>query len=134
MTVPSEPARDRPHAGCQRVVVGEANVQPLPCPIGMPPAASHTRPLAPPQASLGWRHHGHCHAPAEHVLGVPVGGASSDGPHHLDLRVLEVELLSDTTALECRVARDRKSVVKGKSGSVRVDCGGWRIIKKKTEK
>src|SRR3546814_17187423 len=78
MTVPSEPARDRPHAGCQRVVVGEANVQPLPCPIGMPPAASHTRPLAPPPASLGWRHHGHCHAPAEHVLGVPVGGASSD--------------------------------------------------------
>src|SRR3546814_11562522 len=28
-------------------------------------------------------------------------------------------------------ARDRKSVVKGKSGSVRVDCSGRRILKKK---
>src|SRR3546814_20567391 len=32
-----------------------------------------------------------------------------------------------------RVERDRKSVVKGKSVSVRVDLGGRRIIKKKTK-
>src|SRR3546814_13973795 len=31
-------------------------------------------------------------------------------------------------------ARDRKSVVKGKSVSVRVDLGGRRIIKKKTQR
>src|SRR3546814_12889937 len=36
---------------------------------------------------------------------------------------------------DCRLAnRDRKSVVKGKSVSVRVDLGGRRIIKKKHQK
>src|SRR3546814_18832040 len=31
------------------------------------------------------------------------------------------------------IPKDRKSVVEGKSGSVRVDLGGGRIIKKKTK-
>src|SRR3546814_11551182 len=34
----------------------------------------------------------------------------------------------------CRRYRDRKSVVSGKSGSVRVDLGGRRILKKKKTK
>src|SRR3546814_11185776 len=36
-----------------------------------------------------------------------------------------------TPNLACPVCGDRKSVVKGKSGSVRVDLGGRRIIKTK---
>src|SRR3546814_9965006 len=43
-------------------------------------------------------------------------------PYHLDLATLELNLE--------RI--DRKSVVQGKSVSVRVDLGGRRIIKKKT--
>src|SRR3546814_11588459 len=37
----------------------------------------------------------------------------------------------NSQGLACVFSRDRKSVVSGKSGSVRVDFGGRRIIKKK---
>src|SRR3546814_20281325 len=43
----------------------------------------------------------------------------------------EGEILSHDAALHNLDARDRKSVVSGKSVSVRVDLGGRRIIKKK---
>src|SRR3546814_19525494 len=41
--------------------------------------------------------------------------------------------LPEIVALGEGAAQDRKSVVWGKSGSVRVDLGGRRIIKKKTK-
>src|SRR3546814_20575976 len=60
--------------------------------------------------------------------------------HHL-LRALfggferELHLLADRIGARDDPARpDRKSVVSGKSVSVRVDLGGRRIIKKKTNK
>src|SRR3546814_13907278 len=45
------------------------------------------------------------------------------------LRLIDQDMLGRLVEL---VAQDRKSVVKGKSVSVRVDLGGRRIIKKKT--
>src|SRR3546814_19425301 len=57
-----------------------------------------------------------CGVAAQHRLIVP--GREARG---LELEVVLV-----------RPEPDRKSVVKGKSGSVRVDLGGRRIIKKKT--
>src|SRR3546814_13698142 len=47
----------------------------------------------------------------------------------------EVPLSSDTAPPAARTtSRDRKSVVEGKSVSVRVDLGGRRIMKKKKQK
>src|SRR3546814_4238895 len=52
-------------------------------------------------------------------------------PKPKDLDVMSIEALNDYIAeLE---AEDRKSVVSGKSVSVRVDLGGRRIIKNKNE-
>src|SRR3546814_16074717 len=42
-----------------------------------------------------------------------------------------IECLQDSHCRAASPIEDRKSVVKGKSGSVRVDLGGRRIIKKK---
>src|SRR3546814_17425087 len=50
---------------------------------------------------------------------------------------LELDVLGDILPggeRRAAPARDRKSVVSGKSGEVRVDLGGPRIIKKKTKK
>src|SRR3546814_20720226 len=51
---------------------------------------------------------------------------------HLELAGrFDVELFDDTVVDDHRIALDRKSVVEGKSVSVRVDLGGSRILKKK---
>src|SRR3546814_16700393 len=49
-----------------------------------------------------------------------------------ELRGIDVELLRHAAANDAGAA-DRKSVVEGKSVSVRVDLGGRRIIKKKNK-
>src|SRR3546814_13611061 len=74
------------------------------------------------------------------VLRVAITGngllARAQVSHHHACRGLEVTVVPGCLflALEVEAARgfgDRKSVVSGKSGSVRVDLGGRRIIKKK---
>src|SRR3546814_14010207 len=69
------------------------------------------------------------------------GGTDDGGPHaaggtgtpHLDRRreTLSARSLSWGRAAERAAGPDRKSVVKGKSVSGRVDLGGRRILKKK---
>src|SRR3546814_17642677 len=65
-------------------------------------------------------HAGVAHGAAQHRAAFRILG---------DLAVDHVELADHRLQLG---ARDRKSVVEGKSVSVRVDLGGRRIIKKKT--
>src|SRR3546814_14519260 len=56
---------------------------------------------------------------------------SSQHPHCRGLYMVAV-FASSAAAGETAKSADRKSVVKGKSVSVRVDLGGLRIFKKKT--
>src|SRR3546814_11156591 len=58
--------------------------------------------------------------------GPPVGISTRRGPQILTTTILELPMAGQDPT--------RKSVVKGKSVSVRVDIGGRRIIKKKQEK
>src|SRR3546814_14896108 len=53
---------------------------------------------------------------------------------NLNASVAIPELKVDRSRSEFRVQKDRKSVVEGKSVSVRVDLGGRRIIKKQNTK
>src|SRR3546814_19678970 len=63
--------------------------------------------------------------------------ARNDGQHHhLDARgnhIAEYTLGQERCLVPERKRQDRKSVVEGKSVSVRVDLGGRRIIKKKNK-
>src|SRR3546814_15341589 len=47
-----------------------------------------------------------------------------------DVELVELARAGDRTAFDQLLRRDRKSVVSGKSGSVRVDHGGRRALKK----
>src|SRR3546814_14592672 len=60
-------------------------------------------------------------------LGSFAGQLTEDGIEEVTL-----EYEGDVANMNTRVLTDRKSVVEGKSVSVRVDIGGRRIIKKKT--
>src|SRR3546814_13666006 len=68
-----------------------------------------------------------------HLCGAP--DYIEDGPTRLMTggNVKEAQLVRPRRVIEARLLHriDRKSVVEGKSGSVRVDLGGGRIIKKK---
>src|SRR3546814_20693463 len=56
-------------------------------------------------------------------------------PRHLAIAMARVDVAAEQRELFCgRARRDRKSVVAGKSVSVRVDFGGRRMLQKKNYK
>src|SRR3546814_20870788 len=68
----------------------------------------------------------HARVPRQHA-GQPFGEGAADLVRQPDTD----DRQDDSGAGDQLIARDRKSVVEGKSVSVRVDLGGRRIIKKK---
>src|SRR3546814_12973685 len=97
-------------------------------PSRAPPSAFGACRATAPSAGLPWLQHdlGNAHRPA--VL-------ADHRRRMLDAeRCSELAFLVEIEAPLLRRHRDRKSVVSGKSVSVRVDLGGGRIIKKKKKK